>query len=149
MPPIKVSELADADWELLEIELDGHCPCSEVLDAAPFHQSALVDRKLRILAAAGVPPNKEKGRYIFENLGKYFLKTKKVHVQLYVLKCKPTPWRLYFYVVPPASNRQVEFLLAVPKKGWKRDPKDIELCYRRLDRIDQDTADSRSFYPGP
>lgn len=104
MPPIKVSELADADWELLEIELDGRCPCSEVLDAAPVDQSALVDRKLRILAAAGVPP---------------------------------------------ASKHQVEFLHAVPKKGWKRDPEDIELCYRLLDRIDQGTADCRSFHRGP
>jgi hypothetical protein len=49
---------------------------------------------------------------------------------LYVLKCKPGFWRLYFSVIDP--QRRILLLLAVAKKKWKRDPNDLAKASRRL-----------------
>ena len=49
---------------------------------------------------------------------------------LYVLKCKPGFWRLYFGVLYP--ERRILLLLAVAKKKRGRDPHDIPKAARRL-----------------
>jgi len=147
MPPPSLLNTDDGDWELLEIEVDGACPCSDALASASDHERALVDRKLRLVAAAGMPPDPERGRYVYERAGRYDLRRKGVRITVYVLKCKPGPWRLYFYRVP-GNTRQIEFLHAVQKKGRKRDPQDFKICCRLVDRIDEGTAECRRFGPG-
>jgi len=49
---------------------------------------------------------------------------------LYVLKCKPGFWRLYFSIVDPP--RRILLLLAVAKKKQGRNPDDIPKAARRL-----------------
>jgi hypothetical protein len=47
-----------------------------------------------------------------------------------ILKCKPSPWRLYFHVRP--ERRLLLLVLAVCKKGWRRDPDDTKKAAKRL-----------------
>jgi hypothetical protein len=49
---------------------------------------------------------------------------------IYVLKCKPGFWRLYFSVID--RQRRILLLLAVTKKKWKRNPHDLAKASRRL-----------------
>ncbi|MGH7621120.1 MAG: hypothetical protein ACREMU_02160, partial [Gemmatimonadaceae bacterium] len=52
----------------------------------------------------------------------------------YVLKAKPTGWRLYFTASDPA-RREIVFLYAVNKKRNARDQKDFKKLCRHGDRL--------------
>jgi hypothetical protein len=89
--------------------------------------------KLRLLRAAGFPPDAEKGRFISERIGKHQCGSLGL-VSVQELKVKPGPWRLYFAVLYP-PRREIDLLWAVPKKKWKRDPEDFKRCCRILNDI--------------
>ena len=53
--------------------------------------------------------------------------------QIWILKCKPNCWRLYFHVTQ--ANRRFIYLYAVCKKKQRRDAEDATRARTRLYRI--------------
>jgi len=64
----------------------------------------------------------------FENLG----------AGLWMLKCKPGPWRLWLVV--DVKARAFTVVHAVAKKKWERDPDDTGIASRRAKRFAQGEA---------
>jgi hypothetical protein len=93
-----------------------------------------VRSELRSLQAAGIPPDEDMGRPNYERIP-YQCPGHDAPTDFYVLKCKPSGWRLYFIV--DESKRQFTFLYAVHKKTNKRDSEDIRTCCRRLARLNE------------
>jgi hypothetical protein len=121
------------DWTIYEVVKNGRCLCSSEYDNARIEDIHAILAKLRILQAAGFPPDRERG----------FLKIQKVgshhtghlgNISIHVLKIKPGPWRLYFYVAS-VERREIALLWSVAKKTHKRDPADLVRCCRILDDI--------------
>jgi hypothetical protein len=118
---------ATTDWVFLEvIDHRGKRPCSDAYADANVEELANVFAELRLLRAAGVPPNRLLGSPEVE-LIKHKCKGDHKKTSLYALKAKPSGWRLYFRVLDP-NLRQLEFLYAVHKKKDKRDPEDLDRC---------------------
>ena len=129
-----VSPNAVDDWLLLETVHRGKNLCSDRYASANNEDLIHVFSALRLLMAAGCPPDECRGRPKTEHVGKYTPAGAEVRVAVFVLKAKPSGWRLYFYVLD-RDKRQVEFIHSVQKKTNARDPKDFERCCRVLDKI--------------
>lgn len=88
--------------------------------------------ELRALQAAGVPPDENLGRPNFDRIAH---KCSGSHSKstFYVLKPKPSGWRLYFVVDVP--HTQFIFLYAVNKKRTERDTADYDVCCTRLEKL--------------
>jgi hypothetical protein len=54
---------------------------------------------------------------------------------IWLLKCKPSCWRLYFYVIDTASFKYIVYVHAVCKKQDKEDPRESEYARRVADKI--------------
>jgi hypothetical protein len=124
---------AKTDWELLEVVRRGRRPCSDAyVEEANAKELANIFSELRLLQAAGCPPDRLRGAPEVEIVDRYVNGT--LRIPVWVLKAKPSGWRLYFYV-RDREQRIIEFLHAVRKKRWKRDPADFERCARILDGV--------------
>jgi hypothetical protein len=113
-----------SDWTLWEIEYEreggsvDRPVTDELLARGSSTETKQAISKLRLLKAHGWPvPG-----------GSLDIET--VASGMYVLKCKPGFWRLYFSVIDP--RRRILLLLAVAKKKWKRNPNDLTKASRRL-----------------
>lgn len=111
------------DWTLWEIEYRrGGLVERPVTDDLQGRGSSIDTKqaisKLRLLKAQGWP------------VPRGTLEIEVVASGLYVLKCKPGFWRLYFTVIDP--QRHILLLLAVAKKKWKRNPNDLTKAASRL-----------------
>lgn len=122
------------DWTIYEVVKNGHCLCTEELEAAAtVPHLVAVYGKLRLLRVSGFPPDAEKkGLFNTELLGKHQCGLGQIAV--HALKIKPGPWRIYFSVLDP-KRKEIDLLWAVQKKKWKRDKGDFPRCCRILDDI--------------
>jgi hypothetical protein len=134
------------DWTIFEVVKNGHCPCTEDLEAASDREMVAVYGKLRLLRAAGFPPDPEKGTFITQLVGRHECGSLG-RVSVRALKVKPGPWRLYFALLQ-AQRREIDLLCAVAKKKWKRDPEDFSRCCRILDDIANGYT-TRQIFPIP
>lgn len=131
------------DWNIIETEHGGDRPSQTYLKEANKAELVAILGALKMLAAAGIPPDREHGTPNLQRWKKYKPKGRKTKYQIYVLKTTPHRWRLYVYV-PNRANKQIEVLHAVSKKEDKRDPADLKRCKYLLDRIAEDTATCRA-----
>lgn len=124
---------ATDDWSLLEVVDRGRCPCSDSFLNANDEELTRVFGELRLLRAAGCPPDETKGS---PEIGKVTGKCKGAHSKttFFVLKAKPTGWRLYF-MIPCRERREAVFLYAVCKKEDRRDPEDFNRCCRIAEKL--------------
>lgn len=123
------------DWELFELVRRGRRPCSDAYaDDANNEELHNVLSQLQLLRAAGCPADREKGQPNYQFVGKHSLESGRT-VAVYVLKAKPSRWRLYYFV-DDLERKRIVFLHAVSKKTDKRDPEDLKRCKRLLDKLD-------------
>lgn len=54
---------------------------------------------------------------------------------IWLLKCKPTCWRLYFYVYENGKDKRIIYVYAVCKKSDKEDANDAIKARRIADEI--------------
>jgi len=131
------------DWQIDEVVIRSHGALTHVIGMASDNLSdediANVFAELRILAAAGCPPDREHGSPRIEKWKKYTQPKWRRAYMIYVLKPKPGRFRLYFYVHDP-KTRQLTILYVVEKKTDKRDPNDFGKCCRILDKLAAHTA---------
>jgi hypothetical protein len=112
------------DWTLWEIEYrrEGGSVerpvTEELLARGSSTDTKQAISKLRLLKAHGWP------------VPRGSLDIEAVSSGMYVLKCKPGFWRLYFSVIDP--RRRILLVLAVAKKKRKRNPNDLAKASRRL-----------------
>lgn len=126
----------DTPWVLLEVIKRARRPVSDQFRNpadANAEEQALIGRQLRLLAASGIPPGSGKVSPILEPWFKW-KDPDGNSWQVYVLKAKPSHWRLYCCVAS-VSRREIVFLHAVKKKENKRDGKDRQACERVLDGL--------------
>ena len=104
-------------WNIWEIQDENdRTPVSDALTR--HHQDPkFVLRKLRLLQALGWPEAAQS------------LEISNVGSDVYVLKCKPKDWRIYFSVLSDGAL----LLLAVQKKKWSSDPNDQPKAKRLLE----------------
>ncbi len=119
---------ATDDWRLFEVVDRGRYPCSDEYADANDEELGRLLAELRLLRAAGCPPDETKGS---PEIGPVTGKCTGDHTKTtyYVLKAKPTGWRLYFMIYS-REQREVVFLYAVNKKENRRDPEDFQRCCR-------------------
>lgn len=132
------------DWTIFEVVKNGHCLCTREFNGASDEEMVAVYGKLGLLRAAGFPPDAEKGSFITERVGKHPCGSLgRVSVQ--ELKVKPGPWRIYFAVLYP-PRQEIDLLLAVSKKKWRRDPEDFKRCCRILNDIENGITTRKEFF---
>lgn len=113
-----------SDWTLWEIEYQREGGSverpvtEELLARGSSTDTKQAISKLRLLKAHGWP------------VPRGSLDIEAVSSGMYVLKCKPGFWRLYFSVIDP--ERRILLVLAVAKKKRKRNPNDLAKASRRL-----------------
>lgn len=124
-------DAAADDWEMDEIVVrDGKRPCSDAYAAATDEELVQIFRELRLLRAAGVPPDRHRGNPIVQSW-KGKCKGEHSRSEFFVLKAKPSGWRLYFFV-PDRKQRRIVFLYSVNKKKNEHDQEDFQrLCNHR------------------
>jgi hypothetical protein len=64
---------------------------------------------------------------------------------IWLLKCKPKCWRLYFYVYEKAEDRRIVYVYAVCKKANKEDPNDAIKARRIADTLRRGGSAIRAF----
>lgn len=114
--------------------LDSRSPFSKVFFAGDPRSLGLPLRKMLLHERGGFPGSSR---------GLVYELADKLTPRIYRLKCKPGPWRLYFWA--DASTRRFIYLHAVYKTKGKRDDGDSETARTRLFRIRRGTADVRRF----
>lgn len=131
---MKANVKAAVGWELVELvrrpSANAGYVVSEPLIDAGVIELKHVRREMRILRAAGVPPERTLGSPDVECIT---FRCPNAHnlTEFWELKCKPSQWRFYF-VVHPTLPRAI-FLHTVAKKKNKRDEKhDLSICCTRL-----------------
>ena len=126
----------DTPWVLFEVLKHARRPVSDQFRNpadANAEEQALIGRQLRLLAASGIPPGSGKISPLLEPWFKW-KDPDGDSWQVYVLKAKPSHWRLYC-CVSHVTRREIVFLHAVKKKENKRDRKDRQACKRVLDGL--------------
>ena len=134
----------DGDWILEELLERGRRPCSDAFADANDDDFVSIFSECRLLIAAGVPADKTKGNPEVE-VWKKPCKGDSQKSTFYVLKAKPSGWRLYFYV-PDRNQRKVTFLYAVNKKRNERDQSDFQKLCGLRNKIDRGVAGIDHFY---
>lgn len=141
--PAKATE----DWQLLEAVKNGRYLCSDEYSDANEKELADIFAALRMLQAAGCPPDKTLGNPEIEAV-KVKCRGSHKKTQFYVLKAKPSGWRLYFRVRDRAQ-KQLEFLTAVHKKKNARNNEDFDRCCSVADELDAGRAASETLFVPP
>jgi hypothetical protein len=109
----------------------------DALEDVPRMELDCVRSELRTLQAAGIPPDENLGRPKVEKIREKCPKSQSTN-DFYVLKCKPSGWRLYFIV--DHDRKRFIFLYAVHKKQNGRDPADVHVCCNRLAKLERFVA---------
>lgn len=120
-------------WSLFEIVKGTRRPVSDQFSDpkdANADERANIARELQLLRRSGIPPDLQRGNPDLQRVFKWQVQGNPA-IWVYVLKAKPSHWRLYCYVAE-SRRRIIEFIHAVKKKGTKRDPADQEACKRVL-----------------
>ena len=140
--PSMPAPLRGGDWEITEVKVGDRYHLSDELKKRRISavELAQVMRELSLLRAAGCPADTSKGTPNIEHLGKYRCYSGQVFPYC-VLKCKPGPWRLYFYVLD-RDRRLAEILFAVCKKTDPRDASDIKRCKTILKKVESGATES-------
>src|SRR5262245_49599538 len=107
------------EWSWAEVKHDGYRPSEIYLRQADDDDLRAILAAMQLLQAAGVPPDLTRGNPELQRVGKHKPKKAKRKYPIYVLKVKPSPWRLYFWV---PHRGLIELLYVVAKKQDKRDP---------------------------
>jgi hypothetical protein len=131
-----LNERPDGRWQLLEVIKGFRRPVSDQFRDprhANAHEQACIGRQLRLLEAAGIPPDRSLGAPILEPWFKWQAPDGHRH-SVYVLKARPSHWRLYC-VIGSQLARQIVFILAVKKKEQSRDPADKAKCEQILEGL--------------
>lgn len=125
---------ASNDWRLTEITKGEWRPFSDAFANANLKDLVAIAHELVLLRAAGVPPDKCKGN---PEIQAWTGKCRSAHhkTTFYVLKAKPSGWRLYCCIPDPVS-REILFLYAVNKKRQDRNPEDFEHLCRLREKLD-------------
>ena len=126
---------SDRDWYLQELVLTDDRGVSReyVVSGAIVGLEPRVLKRIRNemkqLRAAGVPPNRQRGR---PEMQPWSGRCPGEHhdTTFLVLKAKPTGWR--FYATVDHALHVITFLYAVQKKTDARDPNDFPACCHRL-----------------
>lgn len=118
-------------------------PCGLVVDdeiaKASGEDLRDIRSELRALSAAGIPPDTDLGRPNFDRIP-YKCSGSHSKSTFYVLKAKPSGWRLYF--VADAVHNQIIFLYVVNKKRTPRNTEDYDVCCNRLEKLNTLIAES-------
>jgi len=136
---------ADRDWEVVEIVRRGRGACAsewyqdeleQTLEGAIDDDVMDMLGQVRLLIAAGDPPNSERGRPTIQKVATHEFRheKKRVRVKLMVLKGKPGHWRTYF-IVPDHAACVAVCLYTVAKKTDSRDPTDVKHCTNLIERF--------------
>jgi len=86
--------------------------------------------KMRMVQELGWPEAK---RSLKDDQGRARI-VKKDNV-IWLLKCKPSCWRLYFYVWEDQENKQIIYVHAICKKSDDEDPSDAKEARRIADSV--------------
>jgi len=132
------------DWELHEISVGERLPCSDAFANAKDDDLVNIYGELRLLRAAGCPPDRHRGNPEVERW-KRRCKGAQQDVTFWVLKAKPSGWRLYFFA-PDPSERRIVFLYAVNKKRNDRNPKDFQRLCNLRDKLTSGRASTEPLY---
>ena len=119
-------------YEVCESDAEGAyviTPFSDSL-AAPGAIPAQVIIKIRMVQEIGWPEAK---RRIKDNKGRPLI-VKKDEI-IWLLKCKPSCWRLYFYVSKNEPEGRIIYVHAICKQTDKEDPTDAARARRVADGI--------------
>jgi hypothetical protein len=109
-------------YEVLEKDEDGNRTIdtfSRALSAGAGVLPTQAITKMRMVQEIGWPQAK---RDLKDDQGRPLIAKKDEHIWL--LKCKPSCWRLYFYVWQNGDDRRLNYLHAVCKKQDQEDPDD-------------------------
>ena len=86
-------------------------------------------QKMRLLESIGWPEAK---RELKNSEGKRLIaRADGKDPDIWILKCKPSCWRLYFHVYP---SGKIAYLYPVCKKEWAQDPADAKYARKLLTR---------------
>lgn len=126
---MRYREARDDDWKLFEVVRREKRPCSDQY-AKNANDTELqhILSQIALVRVAGCPAPPDKIPANTERVGKYAV-LGEPEFAIYVLKAKPSRWRLYF-IVANAAQKQIVFLHAVSKKRDRRDPKDVDRSKR-------------------
>lgn len=113
--------------------LAGKGHCSVALEEETVRELTRVYSQLRLLAAAGVPANRERGNPNVQQWGKLKPPWGGDPIPHYVLKTTPSHWRLYF--IADQATQRIILLHAVQKKRDARDPEDLQRSQHILEQL--------------
>lgn len=119
-------------YEVCERAVEGECvsaPFSKALASSGTMPTPAI-RKMQTLEYIGLA---QAERHFKDGQGQRLLVRKDDVVWL--LKCKPSCWRLYFYVYENGKDKRFIYIRAVCKKQTEEDPKDAQKARRIADRI--------------
>lgn len=125
-----------AGWRLQELADLRKTPpkrsIADVIADIPRDQIRDVHQEMRLLAAAGIPADRAEPP---PRLQAWVDKCRYQHTKttIWVLKCKPSPVRIYFIADP--SNRRAIALLSVIKKRDERNTNDFQTCCALLQKL--------------
>jgi hypothetical protein len=131
----KVWEMAapgdlSSGWKTYEVyHRDGTTPFSNELATGGTTPVQPIT-KMRLVQELGWPEAK---RLLKDGRGRPLV-VKKLD-PIWLLKCTPTCWRLYFYVYENGADKRLIYLHAVCKKTDKEDPRDAAEAKRIYDEI--------------
>jgi hypothetical protein len=126
------------DWSLEEIIVNGRHPGSDPFADAGVTDLAMIFNQCRLIIASGIPPDKQKVQPKVQPwTGKCSGETCKS--SFYVLKAKPSGWRLYF-MISESEPRTLVLLHAVNKKRNERDPDDFAILCRNRAKLRSGSA---------
>jgi hypothetical protein len=119
-------------YEVLQKNSDGEYSITRVSDALAISGKASKQpiARMQMLQDIGWPEAKVAMK---DSQGKCLIARK--DEVIWLLKCKPSCWRLYFYVWENEKNKRIIYLHAVCKKTTKEDPKDARQARRIHDEI--------------
>lgn len=117
------------DWKILQYKTAaGRLPVEEVLARASDDDLAKIARKVNTLkTGGGLPPAPKRIPFQVDIVKRKGWKG----LTLYVLKAKPTPYRLY--LARPAQG-QLLFLHVLVKKRWERKREEDDGAFDRLEK---------------
>ena len=118
-------------YEVCEKDGQGNCatPFSDALAASGKTATQAIN-KMRMLQDLGWPEAK---RCFQDNCGHPLIVKK--DDPIWLLKCKPSCWRLYFYVWKNDNERRIIYVHAICKQSDKEDPRDASKARRIYDKI--------------
>lgn len=123
MAALDTGQPAWTSWEVVSPDGEGQLtkrPVSSEMDRCGDQLETPIN-KMRLFEHHGWPDARSKG--VLE-----ISRSDTTAPKLWILKCKPSCWRLYLYVDPP--QKRLVYLYAKCKKKWKQDAEDSRKARR-------------------